>query len=116
VIGQVADCANVDVDPHPLERAGRADAYSELRNRLRASTMETGSLGVTHCVGRDEPPARRETTLTVTEVVGQLYLASRAKGLEYQLTVPEHRGRSPILDRITRRIDPEVWIEDNRRI
>jgi hypothetical protein len=52
----------------------------------------------------------------VADVVWQLYLSSTAEGLEYQLTVPEHRGRSPILDRITRRIDPEVCIDDSRRI
>lgn len=117
VIGQVTECANVVVDPtNPLERAGEPDAYRELLNRLKSTSLETGGLGVLHCIAQDDAPAHRETTLTVADVVWDLELASTMNGLEYQLTVPKHRGRSPILEQIKLKIDPEVWIDDSRTI
>lgn len=117
VIGKVTDQANVVLDPtNTLERSGEADAYREMLNRLKSTMLETNGLGVLHAIAQDDVPALRETTLLVADVVWELELVSMINGLEYQLVVPKNRGHTPILEEISLKIDPEVWIDDSRNI
>lgn len=117
VIGRVSDQANVVLDPtNTLERSGEGDAYREMLNELKSTMLQTDGLGILHAIAQEDIPALRETTLMVADVVWELELVSMVNGLEYQLVIPKNRGSTPILEEISLKIDPEVWIDDSRNI
>ena len=108
---------NVVLDPtNPLERIGDTSAYREVLNELKDRMLETGGLGVLHCIDGAEPSPLRETSLLVADVVWELDLVALKNRVEYQLTVPKNRGRTPLLEEISLVFDPEPWIDDSRNI
>jgi len=108
---------NVVVDPtNPLEEADNRDAYSEVLNELKSRLLDTGGLGVLHCVTLEEQPTLRDVTLTICDVVIELELASLNRRQEYQLRIPKNRGGTPLLEDTTLVIDAEVWIDESRNI
>jgi archaellum biogenesis ATPase FlaH len=116
-IDTVDEQINVVIDPtNPLERIGEAGAYREVLNSLKSVLLETDSLGVIHCIDQEEPMALRETSLLVADMVWELELVALQNRVEYQLTVPKNRGRTPLLEEISLVFDPEVWIDDSRNI
>jgi KaiC/GvpD/RAD55 family RecA-like ATPase len=117
IISDVDRDINVIVDPtNPLEETGDKDAYRQVLNELKSTMLDTGGLGILHCIGRRGPPAFRDITLTISDVVCELNLESNMDKLEYQLTIPKNRGGYPILEKTTLKMDSDIWVDGSRRI
>lgn len=108
---------NVILDPiNPLEETENKDAYRELINKLQSKMLETGGIGVLHCVTLEDAPPLRDMTLAVSDVVFELNLVELKNEMQYQLTIPKNRGGTPLLDSTTVKFESEVWIDDTRNI
>jgi len=108
---------NVVLDPtNPLEGSADRSRYRDVLNELKSTMLETGGLGVLHCTALEESPALRNVTLTISDVVWELELASTTDGLEYELVIPKNRNGAPVLDRTTIRFDSGVWVDESRAI
>lgn len=108
---------HVVVDPaNPLEETENRDAYSEVLNELKATLLETGGLGVLHCISLDDVPPLRDVTLTICDVIIELELVSLKSRAEYQLRIPKNRGGVPLLEDTTLVIDSDIWVDESRNI
>jgi hypothetical protein len=108
---------NVIIDPtNPLEESENKDAYRELLNELKSTVLDTGGLGILHCIDHEESPAFRDVTLTISDVVWELELNPKMDELEYELIIPKNRGGHPILEKTTLKMDADIWIDESRRI
>jgi len=116
-IQRVDGAANVVVDAaNPLERSEKRNAYQGLLNELKETMLETGGLGVLHCITLEETPPLRETTLTTADVVWELDIGTVGRNLEFQIQIPKNRTGEAVLDEITLKIGREVRIDDSRNI
>lgn len=117
MVREVDERANVILDPvNPLEEAEPRDAYREVLNELKTTVMDTGGVGVLHCITLEDAPALRDVTLTFADVVWELDLVSLSGTMEYQLTIPKNRGGTPVLEETSIVVDSEVWVDDSRNI
>ena len=109
--------ANVILDPvNPLEETDNKSAYAEVLNELKTAILETGGIGILHCITLEEAPRFRDLTLTLADVVWDLKLVSLTNELEYQLTIPKNRGGTPVLDEISIVFENNVWVDESRNI
>lgn len=109
--------ANVVLDPvNPLEETENKDAYREVLNELKSRMLDTGGIGILHCITLDELPPFRDVTLALADVVWELDLVSLTNAMEYQLSIPKNRGGSPVLDEISIVLDNDVWVDESRNI
>jgi hypothetical protein len=93
---------NVIVDPmNPLERNSCRADYKQLLSRIAAQLHDSESVGLFHCTTLGDPPAFRETTLTVADVVWELNTVADKNGdLKLQTQMPKNRGGDALLERI----------------
>lgn len=116
-IEKVNQRMNVILDPvNPLEEAGNKDTYCEVLNRFKSKMLETGGLGVLHCITLDGSPSLRDVTLAISDVVIELELVSGTNRQQYQLTIPKNRGGTPMLEETEIKFGKDVWIDDTRNI
>lgn len=116
-IDQIDRPMNVVLDPvNPLEQTDENGVYREVLNKFKSKLMETGSLGVLHCVTLDDVPPLRDVTLAISDVVIEIELASMTNEMQYQLNIPKNRGGVPMLEQTTVKFESEVWIDDTRNI
>ncbi len=116
-IDQVDREMNIIVDPvNPLEQTESRRSYREVLNKLQSTALETGGLGVLHCILPESAPPLRDTTLAISDVVFELELVSATNTLQYQLTIPKNRGGTTLLEEATVKFDSKVWIDDTRNI
>lgn len=109
--------ANVILDPvNPLEEADNKNAYREVLNELKTGMLETGGIGILHCITLEDAPHFRDLTLTLADVVWDLKLVSLTNKLEYQMTIPKNRGGKPVLDEISLVFENDVWVDESRNI
>jgi len=117
LLAEVEDGSNVIVNStNPLERSGQVEAYQEMLTTFKAKLLDTGSLGVLHCITEESSPPHRATTLTIADIVWELDLVASAGQVEYQLTVPKNRYGEPILEKISIMLESDIWIDDSRVI
>ncbi|WP_302082313.1 RAD55 family ATPase [Salinibaculum rarum] len=109
--------ANVVLDPvNPMEESENKDAYREVLNELKSTMLDTGGVGILHCITLDELPPFRDVTLALADVVWELDLVSLASSMEYQLSIPKNRGGKPVLDDISIVLEKDVWVDESRNI
>jgi archaellum biogenesis ATPase FlaH len=108
---------NVILDPiNPLEETDQPGAYREVINKFQSKMLETGGVGVLHCVTLEDAPPLRDVTLAISDVVFELDLVQLTNEMQYQLTIPKNRGGTPLLEETAVKFDSEVWIDDTRNI
>jgi KaiC/GvpD/RAD55 family RecA-like ATPase len=112
------DCKmNIILDPvNPLEETENRDTYREVINKLKSTVLETGGLGVLHCITLRSAPPLRDVTLTISDVVVELELVSATNEMQYQLTIPKNRGGPTLLEESTVKFEPQVRIDETRNI
>lgn len=72
LLAELPDGATLLVDPVAgLERRGRTP-YVDFLNALKERLVETGSIGICHCLSRETAPTNRPTTLHAADVVLEL--------------------------------------------
>jgi len=116
---RINGCGNVVIDPmNPLERTDDRKAYQEVLDELKTTMIETGSVGVLHCITLNEPPAFRETTLMVADTVWELDIRSGSNNdVEFQLRIPKNRSGKAVLEEITLLTgENRVYVDDSRNI
>lgn len=119
IVEQIDGVANVIVDPaNPLERVDSRSAYQELLRRLGTVLTDTGGLGLLHCPSMDDPPAFRETTLTVSDAVWELDVVSeRRDRLDLHTRIPKNHRGNAILENVSLLVrDDSVGTDDSRSI
>lgn len=117
IVSNIDRDINVIVDPmNPLEETGNDEVYREVLNEIKSTMLETDGLGVLHCVTMDRPPALRDVTLMVSDMVWKLELTPSKDELEYKLTIPKNRDGVPVLEKTTLKFESEVWVDETRRI
>lgn len=110
---------NVVVDPtNPLERTESREDYQAVLDTLKTKLLETESVGILHCITLEDPPAFRETTLMVADVVWDLHVESLSNGdVEFQLSIPKNRRGTAVLEDITLLVGSRsVYVDDSRTI
>lgn len=108
---------NVILDPiNPLEETDQPGVYREVINKFQSKMLETGGIGVLHCVTLEDAPPLRDMTLAISDVVFELDLVHQTNEMQYQLTIPKNRGGTPLLEETAVKFDSEVWIDDTRNI
>lgn len=116
-IEQVDQKMNIIIDPiNPLEETENKHGYREVINKLKSIVLETGGLGVLHCITLGTAPPLRDVTLTISDVVFELELVSATNEMQYQLTIPKNRGGTTLLEEATVKFNSRVWIDDTRNI
>ena len=108
---------NVILDPiNPLEETEQPGAYREVINKFQSKMLETGGVGVLHCITLEDAPPLRDMTLAISDIVFELNLVRLTNEMQYQLTIPKNRGGTPLLEETAVMFDSEVWIDDTRNI
>lgn len=116
-VGKVDRQLNMIVDPvNPLEEAENKGTYREVLNQLKTTALETGGIGILHCLTHEGSPPFRDLTLTFADIVLDLDLVTLTNDMEYQLTIPKNRGGKPVLEQTSIVVDSNVWIDDSRNI
>jgi KaiC/GvpD/RAD55 family RecA-like ATPase len=102
IVEAVDERYNVIIDPmNPLERNSRRADFKQLLSRLASHLHDSDSIGLFHCTSLGEPPAFRETTLTVADVVWELEAVTDKNGdLKIQTQMPKNRGGEALLERV----------------
>jgi KaiC/GvpD/RAD55 family RecA-like ATPase len=117
MVRDVNEQANVVIDSvNPLEETDQKSAYRDVLNELKSTMLETGGVGILHCITLEDSPPFRDVTLTLADVVWELNLASLSNKLEYQMTIPKNRGGAPVLDETSIVIDSDIWVDESRNI
>ena len=108
---------NVILDPiNPLEETGDSETYRAVINKFQSKMLDTGGVGVLHCITLEDAPPLRDMTLAISDIVFELDLVRLKNEMQYRLTIPKNRGGTPLLDQTTVKFDSEVWIDDTRNI
>jgi KaiC/GvpD/RAD55 family RecA-like ATPase len=109
--------ANVILDPvNPLEETDNKNAYREVLNKLKTTMLDTGGIGILHCITLEDSPPFRDVTLALADTVWELNLVSLTNTMEYQLLIPKNRGGTPVLDDISIVLEKDVWVDESRNI
>ncbi len=108
---------NVILDPaNPLEATEEKNAYQELINKFKSKILDTGGLGIIHCVTLGDVPPLRDMTLAISDVVIELELVSATNKQQYQLTMPKNRNGEPMLTETEVVFGTDVFIDETRNI
>jgi KaiC/GvpD/RAD55 family RecA-like ATPase len=101
VEGMAALLASLEADRHvmvhttnPMETTDRAERYTELLNGLKEYLVANDTIALVHGTEHERsPPAQRETTLTIADVVIELETVVESQELKNLLKVPKSRQR-----------------------
>lgn len=116
LMGTLPEGATLIVDPvDPLETQdpGR---YRRFLNGLQTAMVNTDGLAVVHCLDGVEPPARRDVTLYMADVVFSLETIIDGESVESRLAVPKFRGGSALQETIKLELTERVLIDTSRDI
>jgi archaellum biogenesis ATPase FlaH len=100
----------------PLERSGEGKKYQTVLNELKARVIETGGLGVLHCMDTDDQPPLRERTLAIADIIWTVEPIVKSNEQKYQLEVSKNRGGDVIQKPIEVTLNRSISIDDTRNI
>jgi hypothetical protein len=67
-----------------------------LLNGLKDYLLDNDRIALLHCTKHGDAPTRRETTLTMADVVWELTCKVNDRRVENHLTVPKYRSRKAV--------------------
>ncbi|WP_233488548.1 RAD55 family ATPase [Halodesulfurarchaeum formicicum] len=106
----------VIIDPiDPLERADRA-RYEQLLNEIRNHMINTGGIAFLHALEGPNPPAHRETTQHMADVVLDLDVDRKGSEIDSRLTVQKYRGGKIPSESIKLDLTERVRVDTSRDI
>lgn len=116
-LGETAEDRHVIVDPvTAVEAVTDTRQYVDLLNGLKDYLLDTGCVALLHCTDLGDAPERRETTLTMSDVVWELELSVESKGIETRLTVPKYRSRRAVDEVIKLDLGQEAVVDASKNI
>lgn len=108
---------NVIVDTmNAFEETDRQSQYTALLNGIKDYLLDTDRVALLHCTELDTPPALREVTLTIADVVWELELVTDERSVEARLVVPKYRSRAAIDEVIKLELGREVSVDTSKNI
>lgn len=115
-IHELSEGANLIVDAvDPLERTESA-RYRAFLNDLQTQAVNTGSLVVLHAMKGDAPPANRDMTEHLADVVLDLETTVDGSEIVNRLAVPKFRGGAALEETIKLKLTETVRIDTSRDI
>lgn len=117
LVSALPETSNLIVDPlDVLEAQEPPSRFRSFMNDLQNHLVNTGSLGVVHCLdGRSVPPLR-DSTEHFADVVFQLKTTTTNDEVENRLAIPKFRGGRAPNDIIKLDLVQEVSIDTSRDI
>ena len=117
LISALPETSNLIVDPlDVLESQEPPSRFRSFMNDLQNHLVNTGSLGVMHCLsGRTVPPLR-DSTEHFADVIFQLDTTTTNDEVENRLAIPKFRGGRAPADIIKLDLVEEVSIDTSRDI
>jgi len=117
LVSALPDNSNLIVDPLDiLESQEPPSRFRSFMNDLQNHIVNTGSLGVLHCLeGRNVPPLR-DSTEHFADVVFRLETETNSDEIENRLVVPKFRGGRAPNDIIKLDLMEEVSVDTSRDI
>ncbi|WP_276271391.1 RAD55 family ATPase [Haloarcula litorea] len=117
LVSALPETSNLIVDPlDVLEAQEPPSRFRAFMNDLQNHIVNTGSLGILHCLdGRSTPPLR-DTTEHFADVVFELKTTTTGDEVENRLAIPKFRGGRAPNDIIKLDLVEEVSIDTSRDI
>ncbi|MDL5361032.1 ATPase domain-containing protein [Halalkalicoccus sp. NIPERK01] len=116
LVETVPNGATVIVDPvDALERRDPA-RYRRFMNGLQTAMVNTESVAVLHCLAGNDPPAGRDLTEYMADVVFSLETTISGESIENRLAVPKFRGGRALSETIKLELAERVRIDTSRDI
>ena len=117
LVSALPETSNLIVDPlDVLESQEPPSRYRSFMNDLQNHIVNTGSLGIVHCLnGRSVPPLR-DTTEHFADVIFQLETTTTSDEVENRLAIPKFRGGRAPTDIIKLDLVEQVSIDTSRDI
>ncbi|WP_137290088.1 RAD55 family ATPase [Natronorubrum halophilum] len=116
LIGALPDGANLIVDTVDVLERADTDEYIQFCNDLKSHMLETGSIGVLHCLKGKGVPTNRSRTFHAADAVFDLRTKITGSELENHLTIPKFRGGAQPTEAIKLELTEEVAIDTSRDI
>lgn len=108
---------NIIVDTMaPLERTGKFSRYVDLMNAIKSHLLQVGGMALFYCTERGTAPELREVTLTISDIVMNLEVATDKSNVENHLTVPKFRGREVVDEVIKLKLGSEALVDTSRNL
>src|SRR6056297_2410847 len=116
LIRALPEGANLIIDPVDVLEHREDARYTNFLNELQTHMVNTGSIAFLHCLDGADPPANRDTTEHMADVVFDLDTTTRGTDLVNFLSVPKFRGGQPLTETIKLQLTGEVDIDTSRDI
>lgn len=117
LVSALPDNSNLIVDPLDiLESQEPPSRFRSFMNDLQNHIVNTGSLGVLHCLEGQNVPPLRDSTEHFADVVFRLETETNSDEIENRLVVPKFRGGRAPNDIIKLDLMEEVSVDTSRDI
>jgi len=117
LVSALPETSNLIVDPlDVLEAQEPHSRFRAFMNDLQNHIVNTGSLGILHCLDGREVPPLRDTTEHFADVVFELRTKTTGDEVENKLAIPKFRGGRAPNDIIKLDLVEQVTIDTSRDI
>ncbi|WP_276272883.1 RAD55 family ATPase [Haloarcula litorea] len=107
---------SVVVDPVDVLERRDPGRYRAFLAALQSWAADTEGVAVLHCLDGTDPPAQRDRTTHVADVVLSLRTTVDADGVESLLAVPKFRGGSALTETLALELTERVVVDTSRDI
>lgn len=90
--------------------------YADFLSHVKRRLWNTGSVGLMYCIDQPAPPANRQITLRMADIVWQLRRSISSENIEYLLDVAKFRGGRALTEPIKLELTDEVRVDTSRDI
>jgi KaiC/GvpD/RAD55 family RecA-like ATPase len=104
------------VDPVDILERRERTRYRRFMNGLQTAMVNTESVAVLHCLSGASPPAGRDLTEYMADVVFSLDTRISGESIENRLAVPKFRGGRALSETIKLELEEQVRIDTSRDI
>lgn len=116
LIRALPENANLIIDPADILETRDSVRYRNFLNELQTQMVNTGGLAVLHCLKGRSPPANRDITEHMSDVIFELHTELNGEMVENRLTVPKFRGGQALPEAIKLELREQVTIDTSRDI
>ena len=116
LVRQLPRQATLIINPHTRFESMERSQYLEFMNKLRLHVIDTESVAILYCLDGHEPPALRDTTLHMADIVFDLRTRVVGSQIENSLAVLKFRGGRALTETIKLRLADGIRIDTSRDI
>lgn len=116
LIGTLPEESTLIIDVVDMLEEFDSGRYRRFLNKLQTTMVNTSSIAVLHGMKTDSPPANRDVTSHVADVVFDLRTTVTNSEVETRLIIPKFRGGKALNEPIKLQLADEVRIDTSRDI